>query len=140
MIPSSLTKITVLYFSYVDYWMINMPYSFWSFFVLVRTQKQICGRSWWGYQLYGCTAHHWLMDWLQVNHPKFLLLIIFYISFISGRRRTLHIHWFINITGNTLSCESLIKVRWPNQSFSPLALCFDRHGLFVFIDFDVIFW
>ena len=41
MIPSSLSKSTVLYFSYVDYWMINMPHSFWSFFVLVRTQKNI---------------------------------------------------------------------------------------------------
>ena len=75
-----------------------------------------CGSSWWGIQLCGCTCNHQLIYWSQVDNPMFFLIIVVYISFISGRGSTINIRWFINISRNSLFCEIVIKVWWSQKS------------------------
>ena len=76
---------------------------------------KVCGRLWWGWRLCGFTFHHQLIDWLQVNNPKFLLLIVLHFL-SSGRIMALHIHWSINITDTSSFFESLIKVWFTHHS------------------------
>ena len=70
----------------------NWPYIF--------LPPKVCGRLWRGYRLCGWNFHYQLIDWIQVNCPKFLLLIVFYIGLISGIRRKININLFINIIGS----------------------------------------
>ena len=68
---------------------------------------QVCGRSWRGFQLCGCTFIHQFIDWIQVKHPKFFLLIVTYIILSNKRRRRFAIYRFINMIKDSSFQESL---------------------------------
>ena len=81
---------------------------------------QVCGRSWLWWQLCGFTCHHQFIGWLQVDHPKFFLLISISIICISGRRiignssfRDILKLFFC--TKITVSKLKLIKVWWSRK-------------------------
>ena len=67
---------------------------------------QFCGRPGWWWLLCDYMCCHKHIDWIQVNHPKFLLLVVVCISFRGGIRytqSTLHKDWFTNIRGKISS-------------------------------------